>query len=237
MAQNVTVAGASYTDVPSVVLPKTGGGSATFLDTTIASNAAAASDIMSGKLAYVNGALVEGTGTGGGGGSVTQDANGYIILPATGGGGGGGSNEIESGVIRSSSQSLELTINFQNQHSTLPFFYAVFPASGTYDSTLNAAMLVQYINYESAFGYPLYNSETSLRYGDVYYKYRSTSATSLSSGSTGISQPLSYTGSSSSGYPRYWVSETQIKAHSGNSSVYWQNNKEYKWIAVWAPTT
>lgn len=65
MAQNVTVAGASYSDVPSVVLPKTGGGSATFLDTTISSNAAAASDIANGKLAYVNGALIEGTASGG----------------------------------------------------------------------------------------------------------------------------------------------------------------------------
>lgn len=32
MAQNVTVAGASYTDVPKVELPKTSGGTATFID-------------------------------------------------------------------------------------------------------------------------------------------------------------------------------------------------------------
>ena len=32
MAQNVTVAGASYSDVPSVTLPKTSGGVATFID-------------------------------------------------------------------------------------------------------------------------------------------------------------------------------------------------------------
>ena len=55
MAQNVTIAGASYSDVPSIVVPKTGGGSAAFLDTTIASNAAAASDIANGKLAYTVG--------------------------------------------------------------------------------------------------------------------------------------------------------------------------------------
>ena len=65
MAQNVTVQGASYSDVPAVILPKTGGGSATFYDTTIASNGAAATDIASGKLAYVNGALITGTATGG----------------------------------------------------------------------------------------------------------------------------------------------------------------------------
>ena len=83
MAQNVTVAGASFSDVPSVVLPKTGGGSASFLDTTIASDAAAASDITLGKKAFVNGSLVTGTNQGGGGteaGTVTQDANGYLVL-------------------------------------------------------------------------------------------------------------------------------------------------------------
>lgn len=69
MAQNITLMGASYSNVPSVQLPKTGGGTATFDDTTISSNAAAASDITSGKLAYVNGALITGTNSGGGGSS------------------------------------------------------------------------------------------------------------------------------------------------------------------------
>ena len=87
MAQNVTVAGASYQDVPSILLPKTGGGTASFVDTTISTNAAAASDIASGKLAYVNGSLVTGTASGGGGGgSVTQDQDGFIVLPDEGGG-------------------------------------------------------------------------------------------------------------------------------------------------------
>ena len=67
MAQNITLLGASYSDVPSVLLPKTGGGTAQFDDTTIASNAAAASDITNGKMAYVNGSLVTGTNSGGGG--------------------------------------------------------------------------------------------------------------------------------------------------------------------------
>ena len=65
MAQNITLMGASYSNVPSVQLPKTGGGTATFDDTTISSNAAAASDITSGKLAYVNGSLITGTASGG----------------------------------------------------------------------------------------------------------------------------------------------------------------------------
>lgn len=32
MAQNITLLGASYSDVPAVTLPKTGGGTATFVD-------------------------------------------------------------------------------------------------------------------------------------------------------------------------------------------------------------
>lgn len=32
MAQNITLLGASYNDVPAVILPKTGGGTATFIE-------------------------------------------------------------------------------------------------------------------------------------------------------------------------------------------------------------
>ena len=88
MAQSVNLWGATYSDVPAIEVPKSGGGMASFTDVT--DTTAAASDVAAGKYFYTAaGVRTQGTGSGGGGGSVTQDANGYIVLPSTGGGGGG----------------------------------------------------------------------------------------------------------------------------------------------------
>lgn len=60
MAQNITLMGASYPDVPSVLLPKTGGGTASFTDTT--DTTATAADTKSGKLLHLaDGSLATGT--------------------------------------------------------------------------------------------------------------------------------------------------------------------------------
>ena len=104
MAQDISLLGAVYSDVPSVLLPKQGGGTAQFDDTTDAD--ATASDILSGKTAYVNGVKITGTGTGGGG-SVTQDQDGFIVLPSTGSGGGGGGDYSTAEVTIVSSHGID----------------------------------------------------------------------------------------------------------------------------------
>ena len=101
MAQQVVIAGAMFEDVPSISVPDANNVYHPFLDTTIASNAAAASDIAQGKLAYVNGSLVTGTASGGGvtveALSVTQNgtytaptgkADSPVTVNVSGGGGG-----------------------------------------------------------------------------------------------------------------------------------------------------
>ena len=69
MAQNITLLGASYSAVPAVTLPKTGGGTASFTDVT--DTTAAASDVASGKYFYTSaGVRTQGTNSGGGGSSM-----------------------------------------------------------------------------------------------------------------------------------------------------------------------
>lgn len=70
MAQDITLLGASYSTVPAVTLPKTGGGTASFTD--VSDTTAAAADVASGKYFYTSaGVRTAGTNSGGGGGSPT----------------------------------------------------------------------------------------------------------------------------------------------------------------------
>lgn len=69
MAQNVTIAGNQYPNVPSVLIPKTGGGgNAIFADPSVVT--AVAADVASGKYFLdSSGVLTQGTASGGGGAS------------------------------------------------------------------------------------------------------------------------------------------------------------------------
>ena len=75
MAQNITIMGASYSAVPAVTLPKTGGGTARFDDASVTT--ATASDVASGKVFLASdGTVTTGTASGGGSSKNTQVVQG-----------------------------------------------------------------------------------------------------------------------------------------------------------------
>lgn len=61
MAQNVIINGVTYTSVPEVDIPTSGGGTAKFMDTSDAN--ATGAQIRNGATAYVNGTKVTGSMT------------------------------------------------------------------------------------------------------------------------------------------------------------------------------
>lgn len=72
MAQNITLLNASYSDVPAVTLPKTGGGTAKFTDVT--PTTATDADVASGKI-YFKADGTQSTGTASGGITPTGNIN------------------------------------------------------------------------------------------------------------------------------------------------------------------
>jgi hypothetical protein len=81
MAQNVIINGVTYSNVPEVDIPKSGGGTAKFYDTAGAS--ASAADILTGKTAYGASGSVSGSmpSNGSTSGTISTKA-GTVTIPA-----------------------------------------------------------------------------------------------------------------------------------------------------------
>ena len=81
MAQNVVINGVTYSNVPEVDIPKSGGGTAKFYDTAGAD--AAAGDILTGKTAYGASGVVNGSMANNGSTSGTIGTKaGTVTIPA-----------------------------------------------------------------------------------------------------------------------------------------------------------
>ena len=152
MAQNITLLGASYSDVPSVELPKTGGGTAQFNDTTDAN--ATAADIALSKTAYVNGVKLVGTNQGGGG------------------------LEYEMGTWTPSEDTSDHTISFLNTHTTAPFYYMVSDAENNYEGNANTNLTMTMSNMYGVFGSGIWISASGQAYARGTYIYLTTTGNS-----------------------------------------------------------
>lgn len=81
MAQNIIINGVTYSNVPEVDIPKSGGGTAKFYDTGDAN--AAQADLLTGKTAYTSTGSISGSmaNNGNTGGTISTKA-GTVSIPA-----------------------------------------------------------------------------------------------------------------------------------------------------------
>ena len=171
------------------------------------------------------------------GGSVTQDQDGYIVLPPT-----GGSTPSVSGLVYETgtwtpSQDEYLHLQyFSNIHSTAPMFFSVSDATGTASDTTYDNFDLTYVNFEQAVRSGGASTSSQTIYGLVGMRYK-TSSTNTQGAANVITVPLSQSDGSTSGQPTFWATNEYIKFSTASNSRYWRAGRTYKWIAVWAPTT
>lgn len=197
MAKNVSLWGADYTAVPALDVPQTGGGTARFIDPS--PTTAIDSDVASGKI-YFKADGTQSTGTGsGGGGSVTQDANGFIVLPPTGGGGGGGgsSTTISGTFTTGSTEGVAETINIPYTGNSFPMSVSVWVSEGIYNTsgtvynTLHQYAILGTTILKNNTNAPTYGNVNNDGQGAVFCVYKnSSSVATTTSTSTSWSQGI-----------------------------------------------
>lgn len=199
MAQNITLLGASYSDVPAVQLPKTGGGTARFDDASVTT--AAASDVASGKIFLAS----DGT-----------------ITTGTASGGGGASNFVTGTFTTGSTTSTASTVTVPYTGSGYPIMLVIVveggmynpDVSGWYNSMTRYAVGQITIGKGVATDDPSYSTSGTNNYGTVELIYKNSTSSATSYSSTRSVTANSYSSSNANG-----TSYTCVRWKGNNKTI------------------
>ena len=223
MSQNITLLGASYSAVPAVTLPKTGGGSATFTDVT--DTTAAAADVASGKYFY-NAAGVRTQGTNSGGGGASNIVTGTFKFSQT------------------SASAQSITLDYSG--TGYPIACIVVLDDGvlneTYTNTIARYAIAQYFMTKThADQTPTYTTSGDANQGavaSVYKSSNSTAATLTRTSSATANTFSSSNASASTTTPVRFKSKTSMSiyagANSGTSRYGFFNGLQYRYWVIYS---
>lgn len=219
MAQNISLWGANYTDIPALKVPKTGGGEALFADPSITT--AVASDVASGKkFLLADGS--EGTGTASGGGGASNIATGTFTGTTTG-------------------AAMDVTLSYSG--TKYPIALYIYPKGGaTANSTFNSLVKRYVFQIFAAIksdvtATPGYRG--SAQSGDSYmvtsrYKSSTSNASSYTNQSW-TSATIATSGASSSlTLGACFKSRVKLSVYIASNSYGFAPNIEYEYIVVYA---
>lgn len=257
MAQNITLLGASYSNVPSVILPKTGGGTASFTD--VSDTTATASDVASGKYFYTaSGVRTQGTASGGGGSaniealSVTTNgtytASGGVdgYSPVTVNVSGGASNVITGTFTTGSTAGSIGTVNLSYTGSGYPVMGFFTIDGGLMGNTTWYDMVNRYAVGEWSFSKmypsqaPAYNQNATKDSCYACATYKSSASVNTSYGRSASSASGTYNFAKSSQDPSgaqsciVFKSSTTLKYFVKASSYGLVPSMTYKYVIVYS---
>lgn len=220
MAQNITLLGASYSDVPAVTLPKTGGGTAQFDDTSDAD--ATAADIASGKTAYANGTKLTGTASGGGASNIVE---GTFTTPSTGG------------------SASSVTVPYTG--SGYPIAMMVYVDGGAYNSAVSGwytsvqryAVGAWSMSKSVQTSSPAYSTSGTQNQGVTQWVYKNSTSSSTSYSRSSAMNTNAYSSSNATGAGATCVrlkSKTEFSYYTASTSYGLLPGTTYKYIIIYS---
>lgn len=223
MAQNITLLGASYSDVPAVVLPKTGGGTARFDDASVTT--ATASDVASGKIFLANdGTITTGTASG-----------------------GGGASNVVTGTFKGTTTGAAMDVTLNYSGSGYPVVVVICPTEGTYNSTIGTFYnLIQM--YASDYfvaiktimnATPSYQTISSAENGcSIYSRYKNSPSNATNYSGTAQQNYNFYTGTDASGSAAYYIvrfkTNTKMSVFIASTQYGFAQNIEYTYRVIYS---